>query len=46
LARAKVLAKDAESARKAYQDFFTLWKDADPDVPILKQAKSEYAALH
>src|SRR6266404_1279374 len=46
LARAKVLAKDAESARKAYQDFLTLWKDADPDIPILKEAKSEYAALH
>jgi eukaryotic-like serine/threonine-protein kinase len=45
-ARAKLLAKDTESARKAYQDFLTLWKDADPDVPILKQAKSEYAALH
>jgi hypothetical protein len=27
----------------AYDDFFTLWKDADPDVPILKQAKAEYA---
>jgi hypothetical protein len=32
-------------ARAAYQDFFTLWKDADPDVPILKQAKAEYAKL-
>jgi eukaryotic-like serine/threonine-protein kinase len=32
-------------ARTAYQDFFTLWKDADPDIPILKQAKSEYARL-
>jgi len=29
----------------AYQDFLTLWKDADPDVPILKQAKVEYATL-
>jgi hypothetical protein len=28
-----------------YQDFFTLWKDADPDIPILKEAKSEYAKL-
>ena len=34
-----------DKARKAYQDFLTLWKDADPDVPILKQAKSEYARL-
>jgi hypothetical protein len=32
-------------ARAAYQDFLTLWKDADPDVPILKQAKAEYARL-
>jgi eukaryotic-like serine/threonine-protein kinase len=37
----------AENARakSAYQDFITLWKDADPDVPILKQAKAEYASL-
>jgi eukaryotic-like serine/threonine-protein kinase len=32
-------------ARTAYQDFLALWKDADPDVPILKQAKAEYAKL-
>ena len=32
-------------AREAYQDFLTLWKDADPDIPILKQAKAEYAKL-
>jgi hypothetical protein len=32
-------------ARAAYQDFFALWKDADPDTPILKQAKAEYAKL-
>jgi tetratricopeptide (TPR) repeat protein len=32
-------------ALAAYKDFFTLWKDADPDVPILKQAKAEYAKL-
>ena len=32
-------------ARAAYQDFFALWKDADPDIPILKQAKAEYAKL-
>ena len=40
---------DAESARvralAAYKDFLTLWKDADPDVPILKHAKGEYATL-
>jgi len=32
-------------ARAAYQDFFVLWKDGDPDIPILKQAKTEYAKL-
>jgi eukaryotic-like serine/threonine-protein kinase len=31
--------------RKAYQLFFTLWEDADPDIPILQQAKAEYAKL-
>jgi hypothetical protein len=33
------------SALAAYKDFLTLWKDADPDIPILKQAKAEYAKL-
>jgi eukaryotic-like serine/threonine-protein kinase len=32
-------------ARAAYQDFFALWKDADPDIPVLKEAKREYADL-
>jgi hypothetical protein len=32
-------------AKAAYQDFLTLWKDADPDIPILKQAKAEYVKL-
>jgi hypothetical protein len=32
-------------ARMAYQDFFALWKDADPDIPILKEAKAEYPRL-
>jgi len=32
-------------SRTAYQDFFALWKDADPDLPLLKQAKTEYAKL-
>lgn len=36
---------DTAKARAAYQDFLTLWKDADPDIPILKQAKTEYARL-
>ena len=35
-----------ERARSAYNDFLTLWKDADPNIPILKQAKTEYAKLH
>ena len=45
LARAHALSGDAAGARTAYQDFFTLWKDADPDIPILKEAKAEYAKL-
>jgi eukaryotic-like serine/threonine-protein kinase len=45
LGRAKAMSGDKEGARKAYQDFFTLWKDADPDIPILKEAKAEYARL-
>jgi serine/threonine protein kinase/predicted Zn-dependent protease len=45
LARAYVLAGDTAKARTAYQDFLALWKDADPDVPILKEAKAEYAKL-
>jgi eukaryotic-like serine/threonine-protein kinase len=45
LARAYVLQGDTGKACAAYQDFLTLWKGADPDVPILKQAKAEYAKL-
>jgi eukaryotic-like serine/threonine-protein kinase len=45
LARAYVLEGDKAKARLAYQDFFALWKDADPDVPVLKEAKAEYAKL-
>ena len=45
LARAYVLQSNTSKARTAYQDFFALWKDADPDIPILKQAKAEYAKL-
>jgi eukaryotic-like serine/threonine-protein kinase len=45
IARAYVLQGDAARAKAAYQDFLTLWKDADPDIPILKQAKAEYAKL-
>jgi serine/threonine protein kinase/tetratricopeptide (TPR) repeat protein len=45
LARAYALQGDTVKARAAYQDFLALWKDADPDVPILLQAKAEYAKL-
>ena len=45
LARAYALQGDSAKARAAYNDFFTLWKDADPDIPILKQAKAESANL-
>jgi TolB-like protein/DNA-binding winged helix-turn-helix (wHTH) protein/tetratricopeptide (TPR) repeat protein len=45
LARAYAMQGDTVKARAAYQDFLTLWKDADPDVPILKEAKAEYAML-
>jgi serine/threonine protein kinase/predicted Zn-dependent protease len=45
LARAWVLQGDTAKARKAYQDFFALWKDADPDIPILIEAKKEYEKL-
>jgi serine/threonine protein kinase/tetratricopeptide (TPR) repeat protein len=45
LSRAYALQGDTVKARAAYQDFLTLWKDADPDIPILKEAKAEYAKL-
>jgi eukaryotic-like serine/threonine-protein kinase len=45
LARAYALQGDAAKARTAYQDFLALWKDADPDVPVLQQAKAEYAKI-
>ncbi len=45
LARAYALQGDHVKARVAYEDFFALWKDADPDIPILKEAKAEYAKL-
>jgi tetratricopeptide (TPR) repeat protein len=45
LARAYAMQGDTAKARAAYQDFLTLWKDADPDIPILKEAKAEYAKL-
>ena len=45
LARAYALQGDTAKARAAYQDFSTLWKDADHDIPILQQAKAEYARM-
>jgi serine/threonine protein kinase/Flp pilus assembly protein TadD len=45
LGRAFALTGDTTNAKIAYQDFLTLWKDADPDIPILKQAKAEYEKL-
>jgi tetratricopeptide (TPR) repeat protein/tRNA A-37 threonylcarbamoyl transferase component Bud32 len=44
-ARAAALAGDLATSRKSYQDFLALWKDADPDIPILKEAQAEYAKL-
>jgi DNA-binding winged helix-turn-helix (wHTH) protein/predicted Zn-dependent protease len=46
LGRAYAVAGDKTKARSAYQDFLTLWKDADPDIPILKQAQAEHANLN
>ncbi|HSM84808.1 MAG TPA: hypothetical protein VLT16_01595 [Candidatus Limnocylindrales bacterium] len=45
LARARAMSGDAAGARIAYQDFLRLWKDADPDVPVLKQARGELAKM-
>ncbi len=45
LARAYALQGDNAKARTAYQDFFAAWKDADTDIPVLIQAKMEYAKL-
>ena len=45
LGRAEAMSGDMAKARKAYQDFFALWKSADADIPVLKEAKAEYAKL-
>jgi hypothetical protein len=45
LGRAYALLGDKTKARSAYQDFLVLWKDADPDIPILQEAKAEYSKL-
>jgi len=45
LAHSYAIQGDTAKASAAHQEFLTLWKDADPDVPILKQAKAEYVKL-
>jgi hypothetical protein len=45
LGRAFALSGDLADSKTAYRDFLTLWKDTDPDVPILTQAQVEYAKL-
>jgi len=45
IGRARAMQGDISKARASYEDFLTLWKDADPDIPILKQAKAEYLKL-
>jgi eukaryotic-like serine/threonine-protein kinase len=46
MARAEKLAGDSPAARKSYEEFLTLWKDADSDLPVYQQAKAEYAKMH
>ena len=46
IARAYVKIGDTTKAESGYRDFLNLWKDADPDIPILRQAKTEYAQLN
>ena len=45
LGRAQVLMHDEKAARKSYENFLALWKNADPDLPIYKETKAEYAVL-
>jgi len=45
IGRAYAIGGDTAKAKAASQDFFNIWKDADPDIPILKEAKAEYAKL-
>jgi tetratricopeptide (TPR) repeat protein len=45
LARALLASGDAPGAKRAYTDLFTLWKDADPDIPVVKDARAEYVRL-
>jgi hypothetical protein len=45
VARSAALTGDTAKSRKAYEDFFALWKDADPDIPLLLKARKEYKRL-
>jgi tetratricopeptide (TPR) repeat protein len=45
MGRAKKLMGDSASARESYEEFLSIWKDADPDIPVYRQAKAEYAKL-
>jgi tetratricopeptide (TPR) repeat protein len=45
IGRAYAMQGETAKARAAYQDFLTLWKNADPDIPILKEAKAEFTKL-
>ena len=45
LGRAFVMSGDKTQVKTAYEEFLTLWKDADPDIPVLEQAKAEYSKL-
>jgi hypothetical protein len=45
VAHAAAMSGDTARAKKAYEDFFALWKDAEPGLPLLTQARTEYAAL-
>ena len=46
LARSLAMAGDASGSRNEYEALFALWKNADPDLPILKQAHLEYSSIH
>lgn len=46
LGRALALSGDTVKAKRAYDDLLTLWKNADPDIPVLEEARAEYARLH
>jgi len=45
IGRAYAMGADSAKAKRAYEEFFKLWKDADSDIPVLKEAKAEYAKL-